>query len=140
ADFDPKGRSDGEVMRFCQSLMTELFRHLGGYTDVPAGDIGVGAREVGYLFGPYKKMTNRYEAGVFTGKGIGGGGSQARTEATGYGTVFVAEEMARHFGVEVEGTDCVVSGSGNVAIYAIEKVQELGGKVVACSDSAGYVV
>jgi glutamate dehydrogenase (NADP+) len=140
ADFDPKGRSDGEVMRFCQSLMTELFRHLGEYTDVPAGDIGVGSREVGYLFGQYKKMTNRYEAGVLTGKGLAWGGSRARTEATGYGTVYFADQMAQHAGQRLDGTRVVVSGSGNVAIYAMEKVTELGGLVVACSDSSGYVV
>ena len=140
SDFDPKGRSDGELMRFCQSFMTELYRHLGEYTDVPAGDIGVGPREIGYLFGQYKRITNRYEAGVLTGKGIAWAGSQARKEATGYGTVFFAEEMAHHVGFEVEGTDCVVSGSGNVAIYAIEKVHQLGGSVLACSDSTGYVV
>lgn len=140
ADFDPKGRSDGEVMRFCQSLMTELFRHLGEYTDVPAGDIGVGAREIGYLFGQYKKMTNRYEAGVLTGKGLAWGGSRARTEATGYGTVYFADQMAQHAGQRLDGTRVVVSGSGNVAIYAMEKVAELGGLVVACSDSSGYVV
>ncbi|WP_202865418.1 NADP-specific glutamate dehydrogenase [Ornithinimicrobium sufpigmenti] len=140
ADFDPKGRSDGEIMRFCQSLMTELYRHLGEYTDVPAGDVGVGTREIGYLFGQYKRITNRYEGGVLTGKGIAWGGSQARTEATGYGTVFFADEMARHAGTSLEGREVVVSGSGNVAIYAIEKVQQLGGRVVACSDSSGYVV
>ena len=140
SDFDPKGRSDGEIMRFCQSLMTELYRHLGEYTDVPAGDVGVGTREIGYLFGQYKRITNRYEAGVLTGKGIAWGGSQARTEATGYGTVFFAEEMVKHVGSTLEGHEVVVSGSGNVAIYAIQKVQQLGGRVVACSDSSGYVV
>lgn len=141
SDFDPKGRSDGEVMRFCQSFMTELYRHLGEYTDVPAGDIGVGAREIGYLFGQYKRITNRFEAGVLTGKGIAWGGSLARTEATGYGTVFFADEMARHAGeTSLKGARVVVSGSGNVAIYAIEKVHQLGGTVVACSDSSGYVV
>ena len=140
ADFDPKGRSDGEIMRFCQSLMTELYRHLGEYTDVPAGDVGVGGREIGYLFGQYKRITNRYEAGVLTGKGIAWGGSQARTEATGYGTVYFAEEMAKHIGDTIEGRDVVVSGSGNVAVYAIEKVHQRGGRVIACSDSSGYVV
>ncbi|MFW6597703.1 NADP-specific glutamate dehydrogenase [Propionibacteriaceae bacterium Y2011] len=140
SDFDPKGRSDNEVMRFCQSFMSELYRHLGEYTDVPAGDIGVGGREVGYLFGMYKKITNRFESGVLTGKGIGWGGAQVRKEATGYGTVFFAQEMLRTKGQSFEGRDVVVSGSGNVAIYAIEKVQELGGRVVACSDSSGYVV
>ena len=140
ADFDPKGRSDDEIMRFCQSLMTELYRHLGEYTDVPAGDIGVGTREIGYLFGQYKRITNRYESGVLTGKGTDWGGALVRTEATGYGTVFFAQEMLRARGDSMDGKTCVVSGSGNVAIYAIEKVQELGGKVVACSDSNGVVI
>ncbi|MGI8459878.1 MAG: NADP-specific glutamate dehydrogenase [Propionibacteriaceae bacterium] len=140
SDFDPKGRSDGEVMRFCQSFMTELYRHLGEYTDVPAGDIGVGSREIGYLFGQYKRITNRYESGVLTGKGITWGGSQVRTEATGYGTVFFAAEILRARGESFDGKRVVVSGSGNVAIYAIEKVHQLGGTVVACSDSHGYVV
>ena len=140
SDFDPKGRSDGEVMRFCQSYMTELYRHIGEYTDVPAGDIGVGAREIGYLFGQYKRITNRYESGVLTGKGIGWGGSLVRKEATGYGTVFFVDEMLRQRGESLDGKRVVVSGSGNVAIYAIEKVHELGGRVVACSDSSGYVV
>ena len=140
SDFDPKGRSDGEVMRFCQSFMTELYRHIGEYTDVPAGDIGVGGREIGYLFGQYKRITNRYESGVLTGKGIGWGGSVVRKEATGYGTVFFADEMLRARGESLEGKRVVVSGSGNVAIYAMEKVHQLGGTVVACSDSAGYVV
>jgi glutamate dehydrogenase (NADP+) len=140
SDFDPKGRSDREVMRFCQSFMTELYRHIGEYTDVPAGDIGVGAREIGYLFGQYKRITNRYESGVLTGKGLGFGGAQVRREATGYGSVFFAEEMLRVDGDSLDGKRVVVSGSGNVAIYAIEKVQQLGGIVVACSDSSGYVV
>ena len=140
SDFDPKGRSDAEVMRFCQSFMTELYRHLGEYTDVPAGDIGVGGREIGYLFGQYKRITNRYESGVFTGKGLTWGGSQVRTEATGYGTVFFVDEMLRATGDSFDGKRVVVSGSGNVAIYAIEKVHQLGGTVVACSDSGGYVV
>jgi glutamate dehydrogenase (NADP+) len=139
SDFDPKGRSDREVMRFCQSFMTELYRHIGEYTDVPAGDIGVGAREIGYLFGQYKRITNRYESGVLTGKGLSYGGAQVRREATGYGTVFFAEEMLRAVGDSLDGKRVVVSGSGNVAIYAIEKVHQLGGTVVACSDSAGYV-
>src|SRR5699024_2966178 len=128
------------VMRFCQSFMTELCRHLGEYTDVPAGDIGVGQREIGYLFGQYKRITNRYESGVLTGKGLGWGGSQVRKEATGYGTVIFAEEMLRTKNRTFDGLDVVVSGSGNVAIYAIEKVQELGGRVLAVSDSSGYVV
>ena len=140
SDFDPKGRSDGEVMRFCQSYMTELYRHIGEYTDVPAGDIGVGGREIGYLFGQYKRITNRYESGVLTGKGIGWGGSVVRKEATGYGTVFFVDEMLRQRGEGLDGKRVVVSGSGNVAIYAIEKVEQLGGVVVACSDSSGYVV
>ncbi|QZT61904.1 NADP-specific glutamate dehydrogenase [Mycolicibacterium austroafricanum] len=139
SDFDPKGRSDGEVMRFCQSFMTELYRHLGEYTDVPAGDIGVGMREIGYLFGQYKRITNRYESGVFTGKGLTWGGSQVRTEATGYGTVFFVDEILRSRGQSFDGKQVVVSGSGNVAIYAIEKVHALGGTVIACSDSSGYV-
>ena len=140
ADFDPKGRSDAEVMRFCQSFMTELYRHLGEHTDVPAGDIGVGTREIGYLFGQYKRITNRYESGVLTGKGMTWGGSLVRTEATGYGTVFFVNEILTSHNDTFEGKRVVVSGSGNVAIYAIEKVQELGGTVVACSDSDGFVV
>ncbi len=139
SDFDPKGRSHGEVMRFCQSFMTELYRHLGEYTDVPAGDMGVGGREIGYLFGQYKRITNRYESGVLTGKGVGWGGAQVRTEATGYGTVTFAQEMLRTKGRSFDGLDVVVSGSGNVAIYAVEKVNELGGRVMAVSDSSGYV-
>ncbi|AKS32726.1 NADP-specific glutamate dehydrogenase [Mycolicibacterium goodii] len=140
SDFDPKGRSDAEVMRFCQSFMTELYRHIGEYTDVPAGDIGVGSREIGYLFGQYKRITNRYESGVLTGKGLSWGGSQVRTEATGYGTVFFVDEILQSSGQSFDGRRVVVSGSGNVAIYAIEKVHALGGIVVACSDSSGYVV
>ena len=139
SDFDPKGRSDAEVMRFCQSFMTELHRHLGEFTDVPAGDIGVGAREIGYLFGQYKRMTNRYESGVLTGKSPQWGGSLVRREATGYGTVYFVEEMLKARGQSIEGKICIVSGSGNVAIYAIEKLQQLGGRVVACSDSDGVV-
>ena len=140
SDFDPRGRSDGEVMRFCQSFMTELYRHLGEYTDVPAGDIGVGGREIGYLFGQYKRITNRYESGVLTGKGVTWGGSLVRTEATGYGTVIFANEMLRSAGTSLEGRRVSVSGAGNVAIYAIEKAQALGAKVVTFSDSSGYVV
>lgn len=140
ADFDPKGRSDREVMRFCQSFMTELYRHIGAETDVPAGDIGVGGREIGYLFGQYKRITNRYESGVITGKGVAYGGAQVRTEATGYGAVFFAEEMLKQTGDSLDGKRVVVSGSGNVAIYAIEKVHQLGGTVVACSDSTGYLL
>ena len=140
ADFDPKGRSDREIMRFCQSFMTELYRHIGEYTDVPAGDTGVGQREIGYLFGQYKRITNRYESGVITGKGLSYGGAQVRTEATGYGCTFFVEEMLKARGTSFDGKRVVVSGSGNVAIYTIEKVQQLGGRVVACSDSSGYVV
>ncbi|AGA32995.1 NADP-specific glutamate dehydrogenase [Thioalkalivibrio nitratireducens DSM 14787] len=140
SDFDPKGRSDAEIMRFCQSMMTELYRHIGEYTDVPAGDIGVGQREIGYLFGQYKRITNRYESGVFTGKGLDWGGSRARREATGYGAVFFTQEMLQVRGDSLEGKTCVVSGSGNVAIYAIEKIHALGGRVIACSDSNGVIV
>ena len=140
SDFDPKGRSEAEVMRFCQSFMTELHRHIGEYTDVPAGDIGVGGREIGYLFGQYKRITNRYESGVLTGKGVSWGGSLVRTEATGYGTVFFVDEILKASDDTLEGKRVVVSGSGNVAIYAIEKVHQLGGTVIACSDSTGYVV
>jgi glutamate dehydrogenase (NADP+) len=140
SDFDPKGRSDGEVMRFCQSFMIELHTHIGEHTDVPAGDIGVGARELGYLFGQYKRMSNRYESGVLTGKGISWGGSRVRKEATGYGTVFFVDEVLKSRGHSFDGKRVVVSGSGNVAIYAIDKVHQLGGTVVACSDSGGYVV
>ncbi len=140
SDFDPRGRSDGEVMRFCQSFMTELYRHIGENTDVPAGDVGVGGREIGYLFGQYKRITNRYESGVLTGKGISWGGSLVRTEATGYGTVFFADHMLRTQGRSLEGQRVVASGSGNVATYAIQKAQQLGADVVAFSDSSGYVV
>jgi glutamate dehydrogenase (NADP+) len=140
SDFDPRGRSDGEVMRFCQSFMTELARHIGEYVDVPAGDIGVGGREIGYLFGQYKRMTGRYESGVLTGKGVTWGGSLVRTEATGYGAVLFAQEMLRAANRSLDGRRVVVSGSGNVALYAVEKAQQLGADVVACSDSRGYVV
>ncbi|MCC5857134.1 MAG: NADP-specific glutamate dehydrogenase [Ectothiorhodospiraceae bacterium] len=140
SDFDPKGKSDDEIMRFCQSLMTELYRHLGEYTDVPAGDIGVGQREIGYLFGQYKRITNRYESGVFTGKGLDWGGSRARKEATGYGTVFFVQEMLKARKESLDGKTCIVSGSGNVAIYAMEKAMQLGAKVIACSDSTGIIV
>lgn len=139
SDFDPKGCSDGEVMRFCQAFMTELYRHIGEYTDVPAGDIGVGGREIGYLFGQYKRITNRYESGVLTGKGLTWGGSQVRPEATGYGTVYFVNEALRAQGDGFEGKKVVVSGAGNVALHAIEKVRQLGGTVVACSDSGGHV-
>ncbi|NCA70328.1 MAG: NADP-specific glutamate dehydrogenase [Sphingobacteriia bacterium] len=140
SDFDPKGKSDGEIMRFCQSFMTELYRYIGEHTDVPAGDIGVGGREIGFLFGQYKRITDRYESGVLTGKGLNWGGSRARTEATGYGTIFFLNEMLKVRGDGLEGKTCLVSGSGNVAIYAIEKAQSFGAKVIACSDSNGVVV
>ncbi|MGE5595365.1 MAG: NADP-specific glutamate dehydrogenase [Hyphomicrobiales bacterium] len=139
ADFDPKGKSDDEIMRFCQSFMLELYRHLGEYRDVPAGDIGVGTREIGYLFGQFKRITNNYESGVLTGKGLTWGGSLVRKEATGYGAVYFMDEMLKVRGESLEGKTAVVSGSGNVAIYTIEKLQQLGAKVVACSDSDGYV-
>jgi glutamate dehydrogenase (NADP+) len=139
SDFDPKGKSDSEVMRFCQSFMTELYRNLGEFTDVPAGDIGVGTREIGYLFGQYKRITNRYESGVLTGKSPHWGGALVRREATGYGVVYFVEAMLNARGQTLEDKTCVVSGSGNVAIYAIEKLQQLGAKVVACSDSNGFV-
>ncbi|MBG6184283.1 glutamate dehydrogenase/leucine dehydrogenase [Arthrobacter sp. CAN_A214] len=124
--FDPRGKSDAEVMRFCQSFMTELYRHIGEYTDVPAGDIGVGGREIGYLFGQYKRITNRYESGVLTGKGVSWGGSLVRPEATGYGTVLFAREMLRARGLDFEGQRVIVSGSGNVAVHAIAKAQHFG--------------
>ncbi len=139
SDFDPKGKSDDEIMRFCQSFMTELYRHIGEHTDCPAGDIGVGGREIGYMFGQYKRITNRWEAGVLTGKGLDWGGSLVRTEATGYGATFFVDEMLKARGDSFGGKLCTVSGSGNVAIYTIEKIHELGGKVVACSDSNGYI-
>jgi glutamate dehydrogenase (NADP+) len=140
SDFNPKGHSDNEIMRFCQSFMTELYRHLGEYTDVPAGDMGVGRREIGFLFGQYKRITNCYESGVLTGKGLVWGGARVRTEATGYGAVYFLEEMLATQNMTLEGRDAVVSGAGNVAIYAIQKVHQLGGRVIACSDSSGYVV
>nr|WP_283804933.1 NADP-specific glutamate dehydrogenase [Calditerrivibrio nitroreducens] len=140
SDFNPKGKSDNEIMRFCQSFMTELYRHIGEHTDVPAGDIGVGGREIGYMFGQYKRITNRYEAGVITGKGLRYGGSLVRTEATGYGATFFVEEMLKVKNETFEGKTCVVSGSGNVAIYTVEKIHQLGGKVVAVSDSNGYIM
>jgi len=139
SDFDPKGKSDNEVMAFCQSFMSELFRHIGPNTDVPAGDIGVGGREIGYLYGQYKRLRNAFE-GVLTGKGLAWGGSLIRPEATGYGTVYFAEEMLKTQGKSFKGLKVAVSGSGNVAQYATEKVNELGGKVVTLSDSAGYIV
>lgn len=139
SDFDPKGKSDGEVMRFTQSFMTELCKYIGPDTDVPAGDIGVGAREIGYMFGQYKRIRGGYEAGVLTGKGVGYGGSLARTEATGYGVVYFVEEMLKDKGEGMKGRTVVVSGSGNVSIYAMEKALHMGAKVVACSDSNGYI-
>ncbi|HIR57689.1 MAG TPA: NADP-specific glutamate dehydrogenase [Candidatus Gallacutalibacter pullicola] len=138
SDFDPRGKSDNEVMRFCQSFMTELYRHIGPDTDVPAGDIGVGAREVGYLFGQYKRLTNTF-TGVLTGKGIPFGGSLARTEATGYGLCYFMNEMLASKGESFEGKTVVISGSGNVAIFATEKATQLGGKVVTLSDSNGFI-
>lgn len=140
SDFDPHGRSDAEIMRFCQSFMNELYRHLGEHTDVPAGDIGVGAREIGYLFGQYRKVTNRHESGMFTGKGVQWGGAEVRTEATGYGAVFFVDEMLGVHGETLEGKRIGVSGSGNVAIYAIDKARQLGATPVTASDSSGYVV
>lgn len=140
SDFDPKGKSDREIMRFCQSFMTELSRHIGPDIDVPAGDIGVGKREIGYLFGQYKRLKGGYEAGVLTGKDPNHGGSLGRKEATGYGTVYFTEEMLKEYGMSFKEKTVVVSGSGNVSIYAIEKAQQLGANVIACSDSSGYIV
>ncbi|MFD7705968.1 NADP-specific glutamate dehydrogenase [Streptomyces sp. NPDC059785] len=140
SDFDPHGRSDAEVMRFCQSFMTELQRHIGEHTDVPAGDIGVGGREIGYLFGQYRRITNRWEAGVLTGKGPHWGGSAIRPEATGYGNVLFAAAMLRERGEDLEGQTVVVSGSGNVAVHTIEKLTALGANPLTCSDSSGYVI
>lgn len=139
ADFDPTGKSDGEVMRFCQSFMTELYRHIGPNTDIPAGDIGVGAREIGYMFGQYKKITDRYE-GVLTGKGLSYGGLKGRTEATGYGIVFFAREMLKHCGEEIKGKTVVVSGFGNVAWGTVQKLNELGAKVITISGPDGYIL
>jgi len=139
AEFNPRGCSSNEVMRFCQSFMNELFRHIGDRTDIPAGDIGVGSREIGFLFGQYKKLTNRFDLGVLTGKDSAFGGSFVRKEATGYGNIYFAQEMLATKGDSLKGKTCVVSGSGNVAIYCMKKIIELGGKVVACSDSTGYV-
>jgi len=140
SDFDPKGKSDREIMRFCQSFMTELHRHIGEYTDVPAGDIGVGGREIGYMFGQYKRLNNRFEAGVLTGKALFYGGSRARTEATGYGNTYFVQAMLGTKGTSFDGKKVVVSGSGNVATYTVEKVHSFGGKVIAMSDSSGYIV
>lgn len=138
SDFDPKGKSDREIMAFCQSFMTELHKYIGADIDVPAGDIGTGGREIGYLYGQYKRLTNRYE-GVLTGKGLSFGGSLARTEATGYGLLYLVEELLKDHGTYLKNKTVTVSGSGNVAIYAIEKAQQLGAKVVTCSDSTGWV-
>jgi glutamate dehydrogenase (NADP+) len=140
SDFDPHGRSNREIERFSQSFMNELYRHLGEHTDVPAGDIGVGGREIGYLFGQYRKLTNRHESGVLTGKGVNWGGAEVRTEATGYGAVFFLQEMLSRKGEALDGRTALVSGSGNVAIYAIEKLQQLGAKPITASDSSGYIV
>jgi glutamate dehydrogenase (NADP+) len=139
ADFDPKGKSNFEIMRFTQSFMSELYRHIGPDIDVPAGDIGVGAREIGYMFGMYKKLRGNFEAGILTGKGLGYGGSLARKEATGYGTVYFVHEMLKDQGLSFSGSTVIVSGSGNVSIYAIEKAIQIGAHVVACSDSNGYI-
>ena len=140
SDFDPHGKSDMEVMRFCQSFMTELYRHIGQFVDCPAGDIGVGGREVGYMFGQYKRLTNSFQGGMLTGKGLTFGGSLARTEATGYGLVYITEEMLKDHNKDLKGARVAVSGSGNVAIYAMEKARQLGAKVICCSDSTGYVI
>ena len=138
ANFNPKGKSDAEVMRFCQSFMTELYRHIGPDTDVPAGDIGVGGREIGYMFGQYKRITNRWE-GVLTGKGLEYGGSQMRPEATGYGAVYFMQNMLKHKGDSIEGKTAVISGSGNVATHAAEQITRQGGKVLTLSDSGGFI-
>ncbi len=140
SDFDPKGKSDNEVMRFCQAFMSELQKYIGADLDIPAGDMGVGAREIGYLFGYYNKIKNVREQGVLTGKGLTYGGSLVRTQATGYGLVYFAEEMLKAKGLQLKGKTVIVSGSGNVAIYTIEKANELGAKVIACSDSDGYII
>lgn len=139
SDFDPKGKSETEIMKFCQAFMSELSRHISHRLDVPAGDIGVGGREIGYLFGAYKKIKNEF-TGVFTGKGIGWGGSLIRTEATGYGLIYFAENMLHTKGDSIKGKTCLVSGSGNVAQYSIEKINKMGGKAITASDSSGYIV
>ncbi|MDF1817961.1 MAG: NADP-specific glutamate dehydrogenase [Immundisolibacteraceae bacterium] len=138
ADFNPKGKSEREIMRFCQAFMTELYRHIGPYTDVPAGDIGVGGREISYMFGQYKRIMNQF-TGVLTGKGLSFGGSEIRVEATGYGAVYMMEDMLKHVGESIEGKEAAISGSGNVAQYAAEKLMALGAKVVTLSDSSGYI-
>ena len=140
SDFDPHGKSDREVMKFCQSFMTELYKHIGQDVDVPAGDIGVGGREIGYLYGQYKRITSAYEAGVLTGKGLSYGGSLARTEATGFGIIYCLDEMLKQNGHEMKGKKVVISGSGNVAQYAVKKAQELGANVITVSDSNGYIL
>lgn len=140
SDFDPKGKSDGEIMRFCQSFMSELYRHIGQDVDVPAGDIGVGGREIGYMYGQYKRLKNAYEAGVLTGKGLTYGGSLARKEATGFGLIYFVSEMLKAHGHDLKGKRIVISGSGNVATYACQKAQEYGAKVIAMCDSNGYIV
>ena len=140
SDFNPKGKSDQEVMRFCQSFMLELYRHIGPNTDVPAGDMGVGAREIGYLYGQYRRIVGHAEFGVLTGKQVGIGGSLIRTQATGYGLVYLVENICNYHHIELQNTRCLISGSGNVAIYACEKAQELGLKVVGMSDSKGYII
>ena len=139
SDFDPKGKSDREIMRFCQSFMMELSRYIGPDRDVPAGDIGVGAREIGYMFGYYKKLRGEYESGVLTGKGLSYGGSKARREATGYGVLYLTDEMLRYHGKDIKGMTVAVSGAGNVATYAIEKAWQLGAKPITCSDSSGWI-
>jgi glutamate dehydrogenase (NADP+) len=140
SDFDPKGKSDGEIMRFCQSFMTELYRHIGPNVDVPAGDIGVGAREIGYLYGQFKRIKNQSQPAVLTGKGLNYGGSLVRKEATGYGLIYFMKEMLDHHKIDLKDKTIAISGSGNVAIYACEKAQQFGGKVIAMSDSKGYIV
>ncbi len=140
SDFDPKGKSDNEIMRFCQAFMSELYKYIGADVDVPAGDIGVGGREVGYMYGYYTKLKGVIEQGVFTGKGLTYGGSLGRTQATGYGLIYFTEEMLKDRGMSLEGQTVIVSGSGNVAIYAMEKAMSFGAKVIACSDSNGYIV
>lgn len=140
ADFNPKGKSNDEIMRFCQSFMTELYRHLGENRDIPAGDIGVGTREIGYMFGQYKRIVNQYESGMITGKDPEWGGTLVRNEATGYGLAYFVQEMLNVQDEKLEGKTCLVSGSGNVATYAMEKIHQLGGKMIACSDSNGVII
>src|SRR5699024_1327567 len=139
ADFDPKGKSDLEIMRFCHSYMTELSKYIGPNLDVPAGDSGVGRRAIGYMFGQYKRLRGQFEAGVFTGKPIDFGGSIGRTEATGYGAIYFVEQLLQDRGASLKGSKVIISGSGNVSIYAMEKAIKLGARIVACSDSSGYV-